>query len=145
MLQTKKIFFSHPRERMLMKILKTIPVERGSLDKEKTEQTLEKFNSVLKSGRLLLFFEGSRTRNGEIGPTRAGVARTIFTMHPIVIPIFLENIQPIMPIESGFNFFKIYRGKKGRMIIGKPIIFSDLNNLRKIKDEVKNAVENLKT
>lgn len=140
----RKNFFSRPLERILMDLLKTIPVDRGCTKKEVTDETLERFYSVLRSGRLLLFFEGTRTRNGEIGPTRAGVARTIYFMRPIVIPVLLENIQPIMPIESGFNFFKIYRKKRGRMIIGKPIVFSDLSDLRKIKDEVKISVENLK-
>lgn len=140
----RKNFFSHPYERIIMQLLKTVPVDRGCINKEKNDQNLKRFYSVLKSGRLLLFFEGTRTRNGQIGPTRTGVARTISLMKPYVIPVLLENIQPIMPIESGFNFFKIYHGKKGCMIIGQPIIFSDLNNLRKIKAEVKSAVENLK-
>lgn len=140
----RKNFFSRPLEKILMDLLKTIPVDRGCVNKEKTDKTLARFYSVLKSGRLLLFFEGTRTRDGQIGPTRTGVARTISLMKPIVIPVLLENIQPIMPIESGFNFFKIYRRNKGRMIIGEPIIFSDLDDLKKIKEEVKSAVEDLK-
>ena len=46
-----------------------------------------------------------------------------------------------MPIKVGFNLFKIGSNKKGFIVIGKPVDFSDLDNLSKkqIRELRKNA------
>ncbi|MFA6995533.1 MAG: lysophospholipid acyltransferase family protein [Patescibacteria group bacterium] len=139
-----KNFFRSRFGRFLMSLSKTVPAHRHSLKKEIITQDINRFTDILKKSNLVLFFEGTRTRNGDIGDCNYGVAETIRTAKPRkVIPIRLEGVQAIMPIESGFNFAKIYGGNRGKIIFGPAIKFSDITNLEKIKIEVKEAVKRL--
>lgn len=139
-----KNFFGSRLGRFLMSLSKAIPAHRHSLKKETILQDINRFTAILKQSGLVLFFEGTRTRSGDIGDCNYGVAETIRTAEPRkVIPIRLEGVQAIMPIESGFNFAKIYGGNKGKIIFGPAIKFSDITNLEQIKTEVKEAVKGL--
>lgn len=137
-------FFSNPISRLIMYLSKCIPAHRKVSSAKMIDSDVKRFCSILNNkNNLLLFFEGTRTRNGELGDCKYGVAKTIQTAKPIVIPIYLKNISPIMPISSGFDFKKIYGGNHGKIIIGKEISFSNLDDLEQIKKEVKEAVSNL--
>lgn len=137
-------FYKHPIGRQLIYLSKCVPVHRHTVKMEVINRDINNFCEILKESNLVVFFEGTRTRNGQIGDCKYGVARTISAVKPkYVIPIYLCDIQPIMPIKSGFNFTKIYGGHKGEIIIGKPITFSNLHDEELIKKEVKEAVLNL--
>lgn len=141
-------FYEHPLGEQVMFLSKCVPAHRNTKKMEVVEKDIANFCDILKKkdSNLVLFFEGTRTRNGIIGDCKYGVAKTIMTVKPkYVVPIYLHKIQVIMPIESGFNLAKIYRGHKGELYIGKPIIFSDDTNIDLVKKEVKEAVLKLKT
>ncbi len=134
-------FFKHPIGRQLIHLSKCVPVHRHTAKLEVINRDINNFCETLKYSNLVLFFEGTRTRNGQISDCKYGVAKTISRVNPnYVVPIYLHGVQPIMPIKSGFNFTKIYGGHKGLLFIGKPIIFSDLSDEEMIKNEVKSAV-----
>ncbi len=137
-------FYKHPLGEQIMEMSKCIPVHRHSIKREVINKDIANFCEALSKSNLVLFFEGTRTRNGKIGDCKYGVAQTIIIAKPrFVVPIYLHNVQMIMPIESGFNFAKIYGGNKGELYIGKPIMFSDLTDLAVIKAEIKEAVLSL--
>lgn len=134
-------FYRHPIGRQLIYLSKCVPAHRHTSRMEIINKDIEAFCKILKKSNLVLFFEGTRSRTGKIGECKFGVARTISKVKPrCIIPIYLSGVQPIMPIESGFNFAKVYGGHKGEIIIGKPIQFSNLEDEEAIKAEVKEAV-----
>lgn len=111
--------------RYTMGLLRNIPTARNLRSREAIHAQLDQYIEALADGNLSLFFEGTRTRDGEIGQCKSGVAHIIQAAKPrYVIPILLVGIQPIMPIEAGFSFSKIQGGHRGHIIIGKPIKFS---------------------
>ncbi len=134
-------FYRHPLGEQIMEMSKCIPVHRRSIKRQVIDKDISGFCEALQESNLVLFFEGTRTRDGRIGDCKYGVAKTILIAKPkFIVPIYLHDIQAIMPIKSGFNFAKIYGGNKGEIYIGKPIIFSDPSNLEVIKLEIKEAV-----
>jgi 1-acyl-sn-glycerol-3-phosphate acyltransferase len=136
----QKNFFGKHLFRWIFQHLKNIPVTRGQQGKKSMLKQLEQFGSKLKHGTLLLFFEGTRSRDGGIGDCKAGVAEIILKHKPVVIPILLENIQPIMPIEIGFKFFSLRWFKRGCLTIGKPIKFNGCSTRKDVAKMVRQAV-----
>ncbi len=144
--------------RILFKALKTVPVSRGSSHRRKIENQIGQFSHLLRNDNLVMFFEGTRTRDGSIGECRVGPALTIIKAKPDqVIPILLEGIQPIMPIKYGsrINLHIDMGGHRGRMIIGRPLDISGfllpeynwedaINRSLRLRKLIKQAVENLK-
>ena len=125
----KKNFFESKKSCFIMKLTNSVPVSRKPLRKEDIKKQINLFVSVLKKNNLYIFFEGSRTRTGKINNCKYGVAKTILEAHPRhVVPITIININQIMPIEVGFCYKKIKRGKEGYLIIGENIDFSDIYN-----------------
>ena len=143
-------FLTHRVWKHLFQLLKNVPVERKITNLETINHQVELFCEALTGSNLLLFFEGTRTRNGDIGECRPGVSETIRLAKPrFVVPILLEDIQVIMPIEVGFSYKGISGGHKGRIVIGQPIDFSDLDMSGRVRKEighrVRQAVIDLKT
>ena len=126
----KNNFFSHKISKHFIKLMKCVPVRRNLKSLSAINKQVSEFYQILKKENLLLFFEGTRTRDGSIGKCRYGPAKTILQARPdYIIPILLVGIQPIMPIEIGFKYNKITFGHKGFVIIGPSIDFSDIYNL----------------
>ena len=122
-----KNFFSHWFGKHFIRMMKCVPVQRGSKSLSVLKKQVNVYCNILKRSNLLLFFEGTRSRTGEIGKCKYGVAATVLKAKDIkVVPIRLIGVNQIMPIESGFKYRKIFFGKKGYMIIGKPIDFEDI-------------------
>jgi len=132
-------FFKKPSRRIFCYFLKTIPAHRQSNIKL-ANQDIEKFKNILKNGNLLLFFEGTRSRNGEIGPCKYGPAKLVIDLQPTTIPIKISGMEKVMPIDVGFNWGRIKGGQKIFIKIGPAIQFDsmDIGDVRqKIQDEIK--------
>jgi len=99
---------------------------------EMANKNIQEYNRILDHGNLLLFFEGTRSRDGKIGPCAYGPARVISERQPLTIPIRIENMDKVMPISVGFKWHKIRGGQKIVITIGKPLIIesSDINFIR---------------
>jgi len=152
----KQNFFGNPLIGFFFKYLKNVPVTRGVQGKQVLYDWLKKCSQVLRLGRLVIFFEGTRTRDGNIGECKSGLAELIYENKPTVVPILIENIQSIMPLEENIkedfkNFIRLRFFRKGRMIIGKPIVFNGAFELPKSQARkqialiVRNSVIDLKT
>jgi 1-acyl-sn-glycerol-3-phosphate acyltransferase len=138
-------FFKHPIGKQLTLLSKCVPVHRHVLHQKIIDQDIANLCSLLEKNNLVIFFEGTRTRDGSIGVCKTGVAKIISRVRPAyVVPICLSGIQPIMPIKSGFNFTKIYGGNRGDIIIGRPIMFDSYDNEQEIKGKIRDSVMDLK-
>ncbi len=123
----RKNFFSHKFAKFFFGLLKNIPTDRDKRSLTDIENQIHSYCHVLKKNNLLLFFTGTRTRDGSIGKCKKGVAMTILEAKPdYIIPITLIGISDIMPVSVGFNYRKISSGHRGQMIIGEPLDFSGI-------------------
>lgn len=152
-----KNFYYNGFVRVFFKTLKTVPIERGGISRSKIEAQVNKFSHILEKDNLVIFFEGTRTRNGQINECRVGPALTILKAKPLyVVPILLSGIQSIMPIKYGSKINPhINMGHQGQMIIGRPLDLSRfyveeyswesaINQSAELRQLIKQSVENLK-
>ncbi|HBU12140.1 MAG TPA: 1-acyl-sn-glycerol-3-phosphate acyltransferase [Clostridiales bacterium] len=85
----KKELYSNGVKRLFLRLLQTIPVERGKGDLKAVKTAL----SALKDGKMLgIFPEGTRKggENGEIGPFEQGAALLALRADVPVIPVYLH-------------------------------------------------------
>jgi 1-acyl-sn-glycerol-3-phosphate acyltransferase len=100
----KKELFSIPVFGWIIKQTNAFPVKRGVQDIAAVRNTL----SLLKKGRLLLVFpEGTRSKDGKIGKAKAGVGMIACTAQVPLIPAKIENTNMMLK----FKQIKIKFGK----------------------------------
>jgi 1-acyl-sn-glycerol-3-phosphate acyltransferase len=89
-------------------------------------------NDLLLTEKVMLFPEGTRHRDGKLGPGNRGVGKTIYEARPQVIPAAL----------SGLNRWKFPGfGQQARVVFGRPIDFTDLYELENCKETHLRIVE----
>ncbi|MFA6272075.1 MAG: lysophospholipid acyltransferase family protein [Patescibacteria group bacterium] len=106
--------------------LKCIPVKRGRKD----FGALLKASSVLEQGTVHIFPEGTRTRDGKLGRGREGVGYLISRTQPVVLPVYIEGMENVMPV--GCKIPKI--GKRITIIVGRPFTCTDVPGDPKSRD-----------
>lgn len=134
-------FFRKTSRRFFCRLLKTIPAYRRG-GKNKIADNILSFEEILKSDSLLLFFEGTRSRDGQIGPCKYGPAKLIIDCQPTVVPIKIENMDKVMPIEIGFKWHQIRSGQNVTIKIGEPLIFPSME-IEEIKKYIQHQVAQL--
>lgn len=110
-------FLETPVKRLIFgDFLKCIPVDRQKFDINVLESMVEK----LKSGTMITFPEGTRTRATTMRTeAKTGVGYVIYKARPVVIPVYHTGTEKVLPIGSSM----ISIGHKIRVKIGKPISF----------------------
>lgn len=109
--------FRNPLFGALIKSLNAFPVRRGETDLGAWKTA----KSLLKSGRLLLFFpEGTRSRDGRLQPGKPGMARLAFATGVPVVPAAI----------TGSNRLRDVFLRRARLRVGfaKPISLSDFES-----------------
>ncbi len=127
----QNIFFT-----WLIKFWGAFPVVRGTGDTAVIDTSIEK----LEMGRnLVIFPEGTRSRDGKVGKGKTGVALVAAVAQTKVIPVGIN-----------FDGRKLHRGTKVVVRYGKPIYPSELGvddtssqNLKKLKKEIMNSITDL--
>ena len=100
------------------------PVKRGTADRRALKHTI----SLLKDGHAVLIFpEGTRSKDGNLGKARDGVSFIIHNADVPAIPVYLAGANHLMPRWS-----KWIRPAKLSTHFGPPIDFSEA---RKIEDK----------
>lgn len=134
----RKNFLDHGFAKFFFSLLKNIPTDRNMKTKEDMRNQIDSYCRIIKMGwNLLLFFEGTRTRDGAIGKCKKGVAWTILQAKPdMIIPIRIEGISAIMPVQVGFKYGQISSGHQGQVIIGPALNFADIIS-SELSDELK--------
>lgn len=134
-------FFKKPSRRIFMTFLKIIPAYRGG-NLEMINQNIQNYANILSFGNLLLFFEGTRSRNGLIGSCRYGPAKIIADLQPITIPIRIRGMEKVMPISLGYKWHKIKGGQTVTLHIGPPVNFNSFD-IKDIRELIPKIIEDL--
>ena len=88
------------------------PVKRG-----RDVRAGKKLGQLLQSEKVMLFPEGTRHKDAQLGKGNRGVGKLIYEHRPVVVPTTL----------SGINHWKLMKcGQQGRVYFGAPLDFSDL-------------------
>ena len=129
----------------------TFPVKRGAPDRRAIRRAIR----TLKDGEVLVIFpEGTRTRNGELGPAEIGLAMIAHNAKAPIVPMYHEGTQnALSPTRSGVRLFKT------RVWYGEPLYFEDeyskkatrevlesivarvMSEVQKLKDQAKTNFE----
>ncbi len=132
----KELFEGNKAFKWLITAFGAFPVERGSGDTSVIDTSIEK----LESGRnLVIFPEGTRSKDGKVGKGKTGVALIAAVAQTKVVPV-------------GINFEgeKLTKGKKVVVRFGKPIDPKELGindtsaaSRKKIKKEIMDSITSL--
>jgi 1-acyl-sn-glycerol-3-phosphate acyltransferase len=150
-----KNFFSSRIKKLIFSVMKCFPVNRNTNNIESMNNQVVEYGKVLEKQNLLLFFEGTRSRNGDINKCKYGPAKLVLLKYKSVkfIPVFLDDgISKIMPIREGKIFTRLRLFKKAKIVFGHEINFSDIiesdieesKKIELIKERIRNSVLALK-
>ena len=87
-------FYRNPMLAWLADNWKCIWVRQGRRDLH----ALHRMMHVLPRGTMTLFPEGTRSRDGAVGPGRPGPGLLVLATRPRVIPVAIEGMQEVLPI-----------------------------------------------
>ncbi len=106
----KKELFAVPGLAPLIRSLNAMPIDRSRLSRE----TLDRLGAFLDGGRALLVFpEGTRSRNGQIGAAKPGVGMLLI-QHPVpVVPAYVEGTEA--------PWRNLFRRGRMRVVFGRPL------------------------
>jgi 1-acyl-sn-glycerol-3-phosphate acyltransferase len=111
----RKSLFERPVIGRLIAQLNTVPVDRDRGDVGAVRAMIK----LLKSGnRVLVFPEGTRSKDGNLQPARAGVGLLIAKSLAPVVPVRVFGSYAALPRSGGIRFVPI------TVIIGKPLFFT---------------------
>lgn len=110
-----------------------IPVKEGRRD----IGALKRILSVLRTGTVVMFPEGRRSRNGDVGTGVAGPGFIALKTFPTVIPVAIYGIEDVYPIGNFSPGF----GKRIRIAIGEPIDYEDLKKRGRSKETAQELVD----
>ena len=90
----RSTLFKNPAFGALIATLNAFPIERDSRDVKGVKEAL----SRLKAGHALLVFpEGTRTRNGTVGPMKAGIRLLAERAAVPIVPVLIEGAYEAWP------------------------------------------------
>jgi 1-acyl-sn-glycerol-3-phosphate acyltransferase len=111
----RRTLFEKPVFGPLIAQLNTVPVDRDRGDVGAIRAMIK----LLKSGnRVLVFPEGTRSKDGNLQPARAGVGLLIAKSLAPVVPVRVFGSFAALPRSGGIRFVPI------TVVIGKPLFFT---------------------
>jgi 1-acyl-sn-glycerol-3-phosphate acyltransferase len=111
----RKSLFERPVIGPLIAQLNTVPVDRDRGDVGAVRAMIK----LLKAGnRVLVFPEGTRSKDGNLQPARAGVGLLIAKSLAPVVPVRVFGSYAALPRSGGIRFVPI------TVVIGKPLFFT---------------------
>jgi len=108
----KEELFSNFFAGLYFRSLGAFPVKRG-----RDLQAGKSLQELLQTEKVMLFPEGTRHRDGQLGKGNRGVGKLIYDARPVVIPTALSGL-------NNWHFFAL--GQRGRVAFGPPLDLSDL-------------------
>lgn len=139
----KAELFSHPLFGWLIRKYNAIPIARGAFDRRAITQAIR----LLKEGRaLLLFPEGTRSREGNFLEPKLGVGMIACEAGVPIVPTYISNSSDLLdcflkgrrlvigfdiPIEKDW-LARVPKNKEGYKIIGQEI----MNRIGRLKDKI---------
>ena len=126
-------FFRSPLLSWVFHQFKCIPVRRGRRDL----RALIRCARELRRGTMMLFPEGTRSRDGKVGRGRAGAGMVILQTRPSVLPVTIDGMDRILPIGARFP----RAGKRLSIYIGRPLDYEDLADQGRSRDVAQRIVD----
>lgn len=128
-------FYRNPFQTWIADNWKCIPVKKGRKD----VGLIFKMGQALRTGTMILFPEGTRSRDGSIGKPRGGAGMLIRETRPSVIPVYIDGMDQLLPIGAIFPriFKRIY------VYYGEPLRlddFYDKGKGKEVSQEIMNRV-----
>lgn len=113
--------------------LKCIPVEPGRRDLKAVYRSMR----ALRSGTLILFPEGTRSRDGSIGKGRPGAGLVILGNHPEVVPVAIDGMGEVLPVGRVIPNFN----RRVYVYFGEPIDYSDFADRPRSRETAQEIVD----
>jgi 1-acyl-sn-glycerol-3-phosphate acyltransferase len=114
----RKSLFRFPVVKQVLQYWNTVPVDRDGAGAAGLKAILDR---LLAGGAILLFPEGTRSRDGKLQPARAGIGLTV-----------IKSNAPIVPVRV-FGTFEAYsrsmilpRPRRIEVKYGRPMLFAKL-------------------
>jgi len=126
-------FFSNRFLAWFFDKLRCIPVRLGRRDLKAVYRSMR----ALKTGTLVLFPEGTRSRDGRIRRGRPGAGLVILGNRPTVLPVTIAGMDEVLPI--GRRLPRI--GKRIYVYIGKPIDYREFHDEPRSKETAQRIVD----
>jgi len=105
-------------------------------NEESKKEAVEKSIEVLKKGASLIIYpEGTRTRNGKMGEGKSGIAKIFLKSRVPILPIGIKGTFELMPPGTGFPKIK----REVKINIGKPLFFEE--ELEMAKNLAEDSIE----
>ncbi|MFH2204627.1 MAG: lysophospholipid acyltransferase family protein [Elusimicrobiota bacterium] len=126
-------FFTHPVMRWLSDNWKCIPVKQGRKD----FGAMKRMEACLQQGMMIVFPEGTRSRDGELLPPRSGIGYVMLRTRPKAVPVCLDGMDRVLPVGAVFPriFQTIY------IWYGEAADLSEFYDVRPGKDTAKATIE----
>lgn len=126
-------FFDSRLLALLSDLWRAIPIKEGRRD----IKALYRMTRALRDGVMILFPEGTRSRDGSIGDGRAGAGLVTLGTHPTVVPVTIDGMNRVLPVGSRFPRF----GKEVYVYFGEPVDYSDLVDQPRSKETAQELVD----
>ncbi|MCG8468730.1 MAG: 1-acyl-sn-glycerol-3-phosphate acyltransferase [Gemmatimonadetes bacterium] len=126
-------FFKNKLMAWVFQQFKCIPVRPGRRDVKAINRSVR----ALRDGTMILFPEGTRSRDGTIGSGRPGAGMVIFGTRPKVVPVTIRGMDAVLPI--GARVPRI--GKRISIYFGEPIDYADLADLPRNRENAQTIVD----
>lgn len=119
----KRMLFNIPIFGLDMRCARHIPIDRGQ-GPEKTRTAFSLMAKAIENGfSVLMFPEGSRTRDGNLRPFKSGTFRLALDTKTPILPVALAGSREGLPADDW-----VVRGGMAVLKIGKPIEVAGLDN-----------------
>jgi 1-acyl-sn-glycerol-3-phosphate acyltransferase len=125
----KEELFANPIISLIFRSWGAFPVRRG-----RDLKAGKHLGALLESQKVMIFPEGTRHKDGQLGKGNRGVGKLIYDHRPVVIPTALQGL-------NHWSFPKI--GQQARVDFGAPVNFEDLLALADCKETHIAIVERL--
>jgi len=140
----KEELFNHPFSRWIFTSFHAHPVRRGNGDYRAMKETFK----ILQGGKpLLIFPEGTRSKNGRLQPGKPGVGFIVNKLNVPVVPVYIEGSYDAMPED-----IKTLRRRPVKVYIGSPMRFDGLSKgvrgkevYQEISDRIMDKISSLKS
>jgi 1-acyl-sn-glycerol-3-phosphate acyltransferase len=132
----RRSLFRNPVFRALIVRCNAFSIERDRADVKGVRSAIER----LEAGNILLVFpEGTRTRDGTVGPIKAGIGLLAERSAVPIVPVLIWGAHKVWP--KG----RLFPGLGSvRLAFGKPILPVDENDQRSLGDRLREALVALK-
>ena len=137
----KKELFSIPILSTIIRHLNTIPIDRGAGD----IKALKMFtDSLQREHAVLLFPEGTRSRDGKIGEAREGIGFIASKTESDIIPCFIRGTNDLRRNFLTRNGIRVYFGERIEFKHYKNLQLPKRQLYKKISNDVLTRIKQLK-